>query len=318
MKPFKKHLAIAIDGGGVRGAMVTRALMQVEKATGINLSERAELFVGTSAGSIIATSLAVGNSATKMDGLYVDLCREIFKKNWRTWPLINLFVNYQYPNDGLKKTLIDLLGKQTLGEFSANNPNSNIVMTSFNLVESRTRFIKTNKEEYKDWPVYKAAMASSAAPTFLPAIDGQFIDGAIGSYNNPCYLAAYEIDQMLKWKHSDVTLISLGTGRSPSTIKKGDVDSFNTITWLTPILDSFGYSAQDQQVNLVDTYFPNLDFRRFQIDMNRPIAVDDLSAVSEILAYGDQLGQKILNDELDHAMNLTPSGKRKRKKTTPT
>lgn len=313
MKPFKKNLVIAVDGGGVRGAMVTRALRRVEEALKISLPERVQLFVGTSAGSVISTALACGRSATYMDGMYADLCRELFKGNWRTWPLLNLFVNYRYPNTFLKSILDEMLGGLTLGEFSAKWPERNLVMTTFDVVENRTRFIKTRKEEYENWPLAQAVMASSAAPTFFPVMEGRYIDGAIGSYNNPSYLAAYETKYLLKWKASEVTLLSIGTGRAPSGMTPGDAEKLNSLGWLTPILDGFGYSADDQQVHLVETFFKGLDFRRYQVDMQRPIAVNDTSALPEILSYGDQLGEMMLNDQLDEALGIKPTQLKKLK-----
>ena len=37
--------------------------------------------------------------------------------------------------------------------------------------------------------------------------------------------------------------------------------------WLEPTLDAFLTSAGDQQVHLVETFFQELDFRRFQVDL---------------------------------------------------
>ena len=42
MQPFRKNLAIAIDGGGIKGVMVTKALSMVEKQLGYPLHERTD------------------------------------------------------------------------------------------------------------------------------------------------------------------------------------------------------------------------------------------------------------------------------------
>ena len=39
MKPFRKHVAVAIDGGGIKGVMVTRALTLLEQHLGRGCSE---------------------------------------------------------------------------------------------------------------------------------------------------------------------------------------------------------------------------------------------------------------------------------------
>ena len=53
MKPFREHVAIAIDGGGIKGAMVTRALSILEDHLGKPSHDIFRLAAGTSTGSII-------------------------------------------------------------------------------------------------------------------------------------------------------------------------------------------------------------------------------------------------------------------------
>jgi hypothetical protein len=57
----------------------------------------------------------------------------------------------------------------------------------------------------------------------------------------------------------------------------------------------------------VRTFFEQLDFRRFQVDFDRPIPMDDVSNIPELTAYGDEMGRKILNDETDWALEITAS-----------
>jgi hypothetical protein len=135
-------------------------------------------------------------------------------------------------------------------------------------------------------------------------VEGRYVDGGVGSYGNPCYVAAYEARYVLEWDPAETTLISLGTGRDPRTLRSGDADRFCTWDWIGPMLDAFLQSANDQQVHLVDTLFEGLDFRRFQVDLREPIAMDDPSRLPELTAYGDELGRKILNDETDRALDI--------------
>ncbi len=304
MKPFRKNLAIAIDGGGIKGVMVTKALTMLEDSLGYPLHTRIGLASGTSTGSIIAAALASGLDAKTIHQLYLDLGNEIFHKSVRTllWP----FFNYRYPNLPLEKALDKYLGGKMIVDLWRGDHPIDVVITTFDTVENRTRFIKPYKDNYENWPVVKVVLASAAAPTYFPAIDGRYIDGGIGSYGNPCYLAAYEIMFMLKWKLEDTTLISLGTGRDPNTIKAGGVNHFLPIQYINPLLDAFQYSAADQQVDLVKQLFKGLDFRRFQVNLAAVTAMDDPSNIPELIRYGEQLGQMILNDDNDRAMKIIP------------
>jgi hypothetical protein len=198
-------------------------------------------------------------------------------------------------------------GGKTVGDLWKAEPATDTVLTTFDVVQNKTRFIKSYKSEYENWPLVQAIMSSAAAPTYFPSILGQFIDGGVGSYNNPCYLAAYEIQYALPWKPEETTLISIGTGRVPSHIQQGDVDRFIPPKYIGPLLDAFSQCAADQQVDLVSKLFPTLDFRRFQVDLKEPIMLDDLSRLDLMLDYGQVLGSKILADDTDVAMNIKPT-----------
>lgn len=304
MKPFRKNVAISIDGGGIRGVLVTRALAILEDHLGQSSHEIFRLAAGTSTGSIISAGIGSGQSGAQLHQLYVEFGEKVIRKSLRSWlwPL----TRYRYPTEPLEIALKAHIGDIVMGDFWSADPPTDVVITAFDLVENRTRFIKSWKPEYASWPVTKAVLASSAVPTYFPVIDGRYIDGGVGSYANPCYLAAYELCYCLGWDPKESTLISLGTGRVPGGLKEGQADRFWAWDWIAPLLDAFLHSANDQQVHLVDTLFTDLDFRRFQVDLREPIAMDDVSKIEELTAYGDEMGQKILDDDMDPIMKQKP------------
>jgi predicted acylesterase/phospholipase RssA len=303
MKPFRENVAVAIDGGGIKGVMVARALAILEDHLGQSAHEVFRLAAGTSTGSIISAGIGAGLSGAQMHQLYTELGETVFPKTWRSqlWPL----TRYRYSHGPLEAALKRHMGEVTMGDlWSADSP-TDVVITAFDLVTNHTRFIKPWKEEYAVWPVVRAVLASSSVPTYFPAVDGQYVDGGVGSYSNPCYLAAYEARFYLNWDLAKTTLISLGTGRDPHTLQPGDTACFWAWDWIGPVLGAFLQSADDQQVHLVNTFFEPLDFRRFQVDLREPIGMDDASKIPELTAYGDELGRKILNDETDPAVEIT-------------
>ena len=283
--------------------MVARALAILEEHLGQTSHDIFRLTAGTSTGSVLAAGIGVGLSGAGMHQLYADLGANIFPKTWRTllWPL----TRYRYPREPLEEYLTKYLGDRRMGDFWSADPPTDVVITAFDLVENRTRFIKPWKEEYADWPVIRALLASSSVPTFFPVVEGRYVDGGVGSYSNPCYLATYEASFCLGWDPAETTLISLGTGRDPQTLLPGEADRFWAWDWINPVLGAFLRSADDQQVHLVSVFFQDLDFRRFQVDLREPIGMDDASKIPELTAYGDELGQKILNDETDQALRIT-------------
>ncbi|MBN2387120.1 MAG: patatin-like phospholipase family protein [Anaerolineales bacterium] len=304
MKPFRKNVAIAIDGGGIRGAIVTRALSILEEHLGLPIHTVTRLAAGTSTGAIISAGIGAGLSAMQIHALYLELGKEIFKRTWRTalWPL----TRYRYPQEPLAAALRAHLGESTMEDLWNRPEPMDVVITAFDILENRSRFIKPFKQEYRDLPVADAVLASSSVPTYFPVVAGRYVDGGVGSYANPCYLAAYEILHCLKWDLSDTTLISLGTGRDPQSIKPGQPERFFAWNWLAPMFNAFLSSADDQQVHLVETFFEKLDFRRFQVELEEKIEMDAPRSVPKLVRYGNRMGEMILNDEYDPAMGVKP------------
>jgi predicted acylesterase/phospholipase RssA len=305
MKPFRKNLAIAIDGGGIRGVIVTKALTIVEQALGTPIHGLARLYAGTSTGSIISAALAVGLSAARIHELYLSLGDTVFRQSWRTrlFPLSR----YRYSPAPLKAALHEQLGDIRLKDLWADLRLTDLVITTFDVLKNKTLYLKPWKLQYQDWLLRHAVFTSSCVPTYFPPVDGRYIDGGVGSYANPCYLAAYELTFCLGWDPEETTLISLGTGRSPALLKPGEPARIHPWNWLDPVLDAFLSSASDQQVRLVEAFFKKLDFRRFQVDLPDNPQMDDPSRIPELIEYGTQLGNMILNDQLDSALRVRPT-----------
>src|SRR4051794_24001076 len=82
---------LALDGGGVRGAISVAFLEQIEKVLcermnrkEIHLGDYFDLIGGTSTGSIIAGALALGYSVQDIMRFYTELAPRVFRRNiWR-------------------------------------------------------------------------------------------------------------------------------------------------------------------------------------------------------------------------------------------
>ena len=302
MKPFRKHVAIAIDGGGMRGLMVTRALAILEDKLGFACRDIFGLTAGTSTGSIISAGIAAGIPAQKMSALYMELGETIFPTTWRK--LLFPLTRYRYSDQPLATALRKHFGEARMGDFWQGEKVMDVVITAYDLAENKTRFIKPWKAEYAQWPVRKAVQASCTVPTYFPTLDGCYIDGGVGAYGNPCYVAAYEAKECLGWDPRETTLISIGTGRNPYEYDSTNPPKLWAWDWIGRTLDVFSQSATDQQVHLVENYYPELDFRRFQVNLQAPIAMDTTDQMDILLRYGTRLGRMILNDEVDSAQGI--------------
>lgn len=302
MKPFRKNVAVAIDGGGIRGLIVTRALSVLEDTLGKSVGDTFSLAVGTSTGSIISAGIGAGLTAQRMTELYRLMGESIFPSTPRKWffPLSR----YRYPGAPLEAALGEYFSNLKMGDFWRHSSPIDVVITTYDLAENRTRFVKPWKSEYADWPVAKAVQSSCTVPTYFPVVENRFIDGGVGSYANPCYVAAYEARECLNWDPAETTLISIGTGRTPDSYSPTKTSRMWAWDWIGQALSVFLQSAYDQQVHLVETYFNALDFRRFQIDLRENIEMDDVKQMDRLIAYGERLGRMILRDQTDPAEGI--------------
>lgn len=302
MEAFRKNVAIALDGGGIKGVICTQALSILEEHLARPSQDIFRIAVGTSTGSIISSGIGCGFTAKKLTELYVRFGQEVFPRSWRTtfWPLSR----YKYPKEPIEALFGEYFGERKMGDFWSQDPQMDVVITTFDMKENRTRFIKPWKEEYVDWPLIKAIRGSCSVPTFFPLPEGRYVDGGVGSYANPCYLAAYEAIFCLNWDPKETTVISLGTGRDPYSFDPEKSPKMFAWDWLMPMFGAFLHSAEDQQVHLVDTFFREVDFRRFQVDTSKPMDMDDPSNIPLLIEYGNKMGEMILNDEIDRSQNV--------------
>lgn len=337
MQPIRQNLAISIDGGGILGIVVARAMMDLETALGEPVYKRAGLTAGTSTGAILTAGIAADMDAPALFALYKTLGESIFPKSWRTLPLIEFIVAYRYPNKPLLDALKAHLGDVTLGDIHASKPDFNMVLTTNDVYAAKTRFLKLYKGRYAAWRLADVVMASSTIPTVFPVFEHDYktypddppdenwipadrfwVDGGVGSYNNPAYLAAYEIEHCLRakgWTQANTTLISIGTGINPLEVswtkKNGKLRNPAKMLgpgWLSPAIDLFLSDANDQQLKLTQHFFPQLDFRRFNVNYKEIYTPDDVKAIPQLIKYGEELGQKIVNDKWDTIEDMACGG----------
>ncbi len=231
MKPFRDKVAIAVDGGGMRGLMVTQALAVLEDTLQKPAHEIFNLAVGTSTGSVISAGIAMGLSAEQMARLYQQLGHDIFPYSLRR--LLFPLTRYRFPIEPLSNALITYFGETRMGDLWRNRQPIDLVITAYDLHENRTRFIKPWKKEYENWFIADAVRASCTVPTYFPVLENRYIDGGVGSYGNPCYVAAYEARECLEWDPRETTLISIGTGRAPYAVDENTVAKYNDWHWLS-------------------------------------------------------------------------------------
>lgn len=212
---------LCLDGGGIRGVFPAAFLARLEEHLDHPIGRYFDLIAGTSTGGIIAIGLGMGLSARDILRFYETRGPAIFDqqhgavRNWarQRWRSARRWLGNKYEADQLHAALHSILGGRRLGESG-----TRLLIPAWHPVLERVYIYKTAhhprfESDYRQ-PAIDAAMATAAAPTFLPAhstVDEvELIDGGIWA-NNPIGAAVVEAVGILRWPAAQLKVLSIGT-----------------------------------------------------------------------------------------------------------
>ncbi len=234
-----KKRILALDGGGIRGAVTLGFLEKIEQILAerhkdimppadFRLHHYFDLIGGTSTGAIIATLLATGHSAREIKVLYKELGDKIFSdKNGLNILGKRLYTHNKYDSQPLKEELLRVFKDHRLGDDS-NRTGLCIVTKRLDTCSTwpvtnnpEALFFSQNRFYLRD-----IVRASTAAPSYFePELidvgggeEGVFVDGGLSLMNNPSlqlFLVATLKGFKLEWEpgHENLFIVSIGTGR---------------------------------------------------------------------------------------------------------
>lgn len=248
---------LCIDGGGMRGLIALSILEHLESKTKGKLFEQFDLICGTSTGGIIALGLLKGKTVSEMKQLYHDMGSKLFVYSFGSktkYLFQSAFGEADYYGlDNLEKLLRENLGEELIGDLSPSKEKKRahtfIVATecssshpvpylfkNYSSVgdddltkadSGKTYVLKKLAGSHK-CEIYKAATASSAAPTYFKSLkigNKQFVDGGLMA-NNATMLAIEEASSI--WPSRKIGLVvNVGTGMS----SRGMKTNFNLLSW---------------------------------------------------------------------------------------
>lgn len=273
-KPGPKRL-LAIDGGGIRGAMSLEVLLRIEqllqKEAGPNyrLCDYFDYIAGTSTGGIIAAGLSVGKSVPELLDFYEKAGPDMFDK-----ASLLRRLHYSFNSEPLAKKLQDVLGEDTA--FGSDKLKTLLLLVLRNATTdspwplSNNPFAKYNgtarKDDNLDFPLWQLVRASTAAPTFFPpevisvGEDKQFVfvDGGVTMYNNPAFQMFLMATMDCYWPKSPrkrgwetgadkMLIVSVGTGTSPDVRNGTSPNQMHLLFNATTIPSALMFAALNEQ-----------------------------------------------------------------------
>ena len=281
-----RYRIMTFDGGGVRGSlMATLVKRLVEQVP--DLLNQVDLFAVTSTGSVVALSLAYGFSADTLVSFYSQQnLRAAFSPAHLNW------FRPKYDNSNFMSLLKQHFpGDPRLSDITAHR----VTVTSFQLDDKHISdwcphfFHNYPKSPYLHLPIVDCALRSAAAPTIFPSHQG-YIDGGMMA-NNPStsaiVVALGHHDSPLEL--SEVSLLSIGTGLSP-TIVKTDTSRWGVVQWLLnpfrspsePLLNIL-FDGVVEADHIMSGHLLGSRYWRLNPQLTAATALDDWKAIPELI-----------------------------------
>jgi predicted acylesterase/phospholipase RssA len=249
---------LALDGGGLRGMFSAAVLAGLEEDLGTPIADHVDLIAGTSTGGLIALGLGAGLTARELVELYISLGPRTFSNPLR-WKAVRQLVRPKYRASALRNAL-----QETFGDRLLRDSTKRLVVPAYDLGRDEVYLFKTphHPRLRRDWrvPMWEVAMATSAAPTYLPAHRlgrdrVRLVDGGVWA-NNPTIVAIAEATSMLGANIQDIRVLSLGT-TSDLTHRSSRLDRGGLLRWgltgsaVDVILRGQSYGAYTQAIHLL-------------------------------------------------------------------
>uniref|UniRef100_A0A7E4UUZ2 PNPLA domain-containing protein n=1 Tax=Panagrellus redivivus TaxID=6233 RepID=A0A7E4UUZ2_PANRE len=218
----KMSVLLSLDGGGIRGIVHILILMALERKLPNPVTTYFDWIAGTSTGAIVALALSMGKSLEEILRIYLKLKSEIFTQT-RPYNVKN-YETYLKESLGAGKRMSEIKSHK-------------IIITSClsNIAPPRLKLFRNyqpnlDAKDLKDFEYddpesvycWKAARASSAAPTYFAPFENIYCDGGIMA-NNPTTEILTEFHRFKNiQEHAGEAppppigcVLSLGTGITP-------------------------------------------------------------------------------------------------------
>lgn len=227
---MSKYRIMTFDGGGVRGALMATLVKRLVKEFP-KLLEQVDLFAGTSTGSVVALTLASGiDAATLVEFYSQENLRSAFSPSRLNW------IRPRFLNRNFKGLLEShFLNNPTLRDLTRHH----VMVTTFQLYDhDENNWYPHFIHNYTDDPnskylnelVVDCALRSAAAPTVFPSHQG-YIDGGMIANNPSTPAIAVALRHEPGLALSDISLLSVGTGRTPMIVKRGTTH-WGVVQWM--------------------------------------------------------------------------------------
>lgn len=302
---------LSIDGGGIRGLIPAKFVHYLELVVSQALSadgypydayiaDYFDVFAGTSTGGIIALGLLIPhdldpNCPKYKTDVLVDLYQNQGERIFTQMVGQNLkaIVQSKYSPDNLEVELIKKLGLKTSLDVVKDKY---FVIPSYNISKHSPKFFSNIKSSGQPYLLWEILRATSAAPTYFPAMRisirkpaqeekiNYYVDGGVYE-NNPTAIAVINSCAHFGAKEA-YSVLSLGTGKEQKSLNIEKLKKGGKLNWASSIFSvtKRGHEGSIlKKMEKLEKCF-NLDYNRFDISLQEKIGLDavDPSSIEKL------------------------------------
>ncbi len=287
-KPEERYI-LCIDGGGMRGIIPVVILQALEGRIRDlggkdDLARYFDLVSGTSTGGLITLALTCdsalphiafnGSSQINLSALlqnYMTMGKEIFQAQSSIFGL-RQFVSDKYHSTNIQNLCQRWFGVRTMG--SAKVPT---MIMAYDISKGRQKLL-TSYYSKNTCPVWVAARATSAAPTYFSPIEYEgdlLVDGGVIA-NNPALYAYFEA-KMLYPNCKKFHVLSISTGGAHHTMAMDSARGL--MNWAEQVSPMYS-NAQKRTTDHVMERLPDVDYIRIDDPLPEPVRMDETNPVT--------------------------------------
>lgn len=304
MKP--KKVALAIDGGGVRGIIPARVITEIERRTAKHASSLFCLIAGSSIGAALGLVLAkpasngapASTAAAALDLLTGSFARVFPARWWHDWPVLGVvgsMLRHKYSNTGVRALLEEHFGETTMGQAL-----TGVAVAAYDIGRGEPR-VFTNLGEDRERLMSDVALATAAAPGFYPPVEltsrdgaSTYVDSAV--FTNNAAMIAYTELLRRGAELRDVAIVSISAGRARCRLDPEHAARWGFFHWGPNIVrmavDGASRMADHSLADILGATGESPRYPRFEADIPASLEPLDNTASSNLAglsAFADDL-----------------------------
>jgi hypothetical protein len=322
---------LAIDGGGIRGAIPAVVLRALEERAKTPLHELFDVIAGTSTGGILALGLAWPGDAERPPYTASALL-ELYRKDGPTiFPneflgKVRQLFGPKYPARGRREVL-----REHFGEARLSQSLTEVIITAYDIESRRPVFFRAadargtdGSPTAYDFAMADVAMATSAAPTYFPPVrlpdprhpgtQMALVDG--GVFANDPGMCGFVDRTTVQGRAGATLMVSLGTGRITKPLPFSRARHWGLIGWGLHILDVV-FDGVTESVDYELSQVLGKDYHRLQATLSKDEEPMDnastrnverlIELAEELVALQSDQLDEIVRRLLDHRGRAAPS-----------